>query len=784
MKHFYLLTALLCCTLISTAQTRYWIGPAGGGNWNNTANWSSTSPGGAPGATVPNGAGFDVVFDQPNSLVLVDIASLPLNSITVANNTTARLYTTAASDIYLNSNTAALTIGTGAALEDSSTTGGGSFIVHFADNAKGQVNGTWWFKGTGALCYVSFPGTTGLANKLDVNAGGTIKIVNTLSLVDCNIEDYLSFNAGATYWSDRIAGSTPKATWNATSTIMITGATSAITTINPPTSGVVGNVVVNCPTMSADITWGLPSTLVIGGNLQVINTNNRNLLLAINSGAAAKTYTVQGNLEIQPGANLILATNNDVAYTLQVNGNFNQTGGNFYLKGSGGTQTSPVTLKLAGNMIQTAGGFGSLHAATSTSVELFAVELNGTSNQNLSLSSTTIDNAANQVTLRLNNTSGATLLTPLAVGKLSWNSANKGVLTTTSTNYLTINNTSTADPLVVNAPSNAGYISGPVRRNTANNVAYSFPVGKAGVLRAAEVKPTTIAASTYEAEYFNTAYSDLTPVAPLSGVSNQEYWNISQTTGSTPATIRLSLAGAVPGAGAADAVVIAHHNGSAWEKVNGTKITPGNATSGTAESVALTSFSPFTFAYAPAATLPIFLLDFTARKEGDAAKLNWSITDNSTPDKFEVLRSVNGTDFATIGTVTGIERKLLYDFTDNTLPSGTVYYRLRMIDKNAKVELTKILAVMNGSKGVVVTSMMPTIVTGRARLTISSSEKSVLQLQVTDIYGRVVKRQAYTLTTGNQDVWMDLGILPNGTYQVTGHLSNGKKTNTFRFIRQ
>ena len=786
MKHLYvLLTVFLFYTVSTNAQTRYWVGPATGSNWNNTNNWSTSSVG-SPGASVPNGNTFDVIFDKPSLVINVDIPSLALNSLTVTNTATTRLYTPATGSTITLSSTStiapALKIDAGSTLEDSASTASTDFITLFASGAQGLVNGTWSFMGVaGGTPYAQFPATAGLGNRVDVN--GTIKLANDFTYFDCSVPDYLYFNNGSVYQIDRNAGNSPRATWASNATLLITGIKNFGPTLGLPAAGQgIGNLVINCPNMTADLTLSLSNGLIINGNFQLQHTNNRYLALAA-GGSGTRLYTVQGNMDISPNTNIVLAPTNDLNYTLQVNGNFNQTGGNFYLRNTGSSPTLPTALKLAGNINQTAGTLGCLNTTTSTTTELFVVELNGTSNQDISLSSNTIDNASSQMVLRLNNASGATLLTPLSVGKLSWNSANKGNLTTTATNVLTINNTSTADPLVVNGPSNSGYVNGPVRRQTASNMAYSFPTGKGGIYRACEVKPTTATTSVYEAAYFNTAYSNLTVQTPLSGVSNQEYWDINRISGSD-AVIRLTLAAAVPGATATDAVLPAHFNGSAWEKVEGTKITPGNSSSGTVESAVLTSFSPFTFAYAPAASLPIYLLNFTARKEGATAKLNWTITENSTPARFEILRSANGSDFTVIGTVTGIERKLAYDFTDNTLPAGTAYYRLRMVDIDGRAELTKIVAVMNGSKGVIITSMMPTIVTNRAKLNISSSEKVVIQLQVTDLFGRAVKQQVHTLTTGNQEIWLNLGTLPAGTYQVTGYLSTGERTSTIRFIRQ
>jgi hypothetical protein len=786
MKQLYLALAVCLYCATTHAQTpRYWIGPLTGGNWNNTANWSATTNGGSSG-DVPNGA-YDVILDK-NVEVNVDLSTISLNSLTVTS-TTARLYT--ATGVSTNTGNPALLVNAGSTLEDSCGGNGQAFIVNYGNGAIGRVNGTWSFMGITGLpagaSYTELPATTGLGNLLTVN--GTIKMANNGAHIQCSVPEYLSFANGSTFWHNRNAGVIPRATWGTNSLITITGLTAnGIGSFGlPPTGQGIGSLFINCPGLTSATTIALPNGLLIAGSLRCQSTNNINLALGATGGSTTASYTVQGNLEINPTANITLggstATN---TYSMQVNGNFVQTGGNFYLRNVVADPLQPTTLLVKGSFIQSGGTFGNLNTVTSTTTELFVVELNGTANQNVSVSSGTITNAANQVTLRLNNTAGVTLLTPLAVGKISWNSTNKGNLTTTTTNILTINNTDISDALVVNGASNSGYVNGPVRRKTATNTTtyYKFPTGKGGTLRECEVLPSTATAAEFEAEYFNTAYSSSTVTAPLTGISSQEYWNIDRTIGNDAAKVRLTLAGAVTGASATDTLVVAHYTGGSWTDARGTTLDPGNTPTGSVESANLTSFSPFTFGFTAQSTLPIYLLNFTGRKEGNTAKLSWTITENSTPQRFEILRSTTGGNFTQIGSVAGAERKLTYDFTDNALPTGTVYYRLRMIDIDGSAELTKVIAVMNGSKGIVITSMMPTLVTDRARLNISSSEKVSMQLIVTDIYGRSVKQQVNGLTNGNQEIWMNLGNLPTGTYQVTGYLSTGEKTSTIRFIKQ
>ena len=462
-------------------------------------------------------------------------------------------------------------------------------------------------------------------------------------------------------------------------------------------------------------------------------------------------------------------------------------GTSFDLQISNNVVSNATTLRVRGNINHTAGTFGSSGNVTSTTTDLYVLELNGAGNQIIT-STGTINNANNEVTLRMNNTAGATLAAPLTVGKISFNSGNKGRLTTTATNILTIANTGT-HALVVNSPDNTGFVNGPVRRATASAGTYLVPTGKATVYHGMEFIPIDATPSVYQSEYFNTAFSDLSVAPPLNGVSNLEYWALSGISG-VNARYQLSLIGtAVPGAGAGDAVVVARHNGVDWVDFSagaggGGQISPGNSTTGSARSGPTTISSFFTFGFGVAGSLPIHLLTFDARKlAGDNAEVSWKISTNSNPEKFEVLRSLDGRNFTSVGTLVAGVGQTDYSFVDNNLPKSTTYYRLGMLDKDGRTTYSRIVAVFNATKGTLLTSMIPTVVTSSAKLSISSSVKGTMQLFITDMQGRLLQKQSIAVTVGSQDNWLYLQTLPGGVYQVSGYM-NGEKVGTIRFVKQ
>jgi hypothetical protein len=154
--------------------------------------------------------------------------------------------------------------------------------------------------------------------------------------------------------------------------------------------------------------------------------------------------------------------------------------------------------------------------------------------------------------------------------------------------------------------SNTSFVDGKLGRNTASASTFVLPVGKASTYRPLSLTPASAATSAYTAEYFPTAYSSLTVSAPLTGVSNVEYWDMAKLSG-VSAEIALSLNGtAVPGATAADEVGVARYNGSSWVIETAYGLSPGDVTTGTARSAYLDSLGAVTFGISGAATTYTF----------------------------------------------------------------------------------------------------------------------------------------------------------------------------------
>ncbi len=801
MKKFYALAVVLLFAIGSaSAQDFYWIGPSNG-DWTNISYWSNTS-GGAPAGAYPQSLTDNVILDGNASIRINTSVDINRLAVTGTGTIVSIIGTGGGGDanqknIVVHSTssvTPALSIGAGCHLENGSISGT-FFRFGFGDNTKAAISGEWLFTGdieSDSYAYFELPAASGQTTAITINNGGSMTIgENTVtSLTDPTGDNYLIFAAGSTLNLLSLQPFVPAANYNTASVINITGVTNAGVVIEE--TGSVGTINYNCPAQSESASLNMIA-LTVKGNLNILNTNNKELVLIdnITPSLTSKQATINGNLNVQGNSSVSVASNTvdvEPTNTLTVIGNLVANGTAFNIHTGPHISDKYTKLAVGGDLLHTAGSFGSSSTVINQTTDLYIIELRGGSgNQNISSVTGTFDNAGRQVTLRMNNAAGATLLTSLQVGRIDFNSPNKGVLTT-GANTLTINNltpNSTAS-IVVNSPSADGYVNGTVRRRTQSTEPFVIPTGGTEGYRGVTLIPSTNALTLFESKYFNTAYSNLSVLSPLEGVSPDYYWIIDRISGTADAAVQLSIPGAVTGAQSNYGLTVARFNGSDWSNEKGTtgiSVAPGTSTSGTIRSQVQTAFSPFTIGYALNSALPTLLVSFNGKKAAkETIDLKWKITDNSTPEVFEVTRSADGVNFEKIGSVAGIENVRTYEYTDRAILAGNNYYRLRMLDRDGAITYSTIVVISNGTKGTFLNSVTPSVVQNRTRLNIQSSANANMQLVVTDMNGRIVQRQNVSVSNGSQDYWLDVSAFSSGAFQVTGFV-NGVKTATLRFIK-
>lgn len=206
---------------------------------------------------------------------------------------------------------------------------------------------------------------------------------------------------------------------------------------------------------------------------------------------------------------------------------------------------------------------------------------------------------------------------------------------------------------------------------------------------------------------------------------------------------------------------------------------------GTGSTQAANSAFAWTTLSPSGATLPIKVNYFNAAKGDGYNTLNWRAECTSAQATFVIERSSTGTDFAAINTITASQQRCLqpFDYTDNGAGSlGTLYYRLKVIDENGKVNYSSIVKISAQQKDMQLVGVSPNPVVNLAQLSIASVKKDNIDLQVVSLDGKVVYRSRVTVQPGTSVVNIEVASLQSGVYTIKGVFSNGEMS-TVRFVK-
>ncbi len=635
-RKFTLLFFCLMANVGVFATDLYWVGPANG-NWNNSNNWSATVDG--PGGAGLPGAGDSVIISS-GALVNMDV-SPTIGALSVSHepggyytDNVVKLYTSVGCTLSILNH---LYISFVSLIDSTSQDVPFNLVLKGETHATGLIG----FSG-GSLTFIGrVPVTNGNGATLTAEPGSVFTVRQNGAIISGANSAYISCDQSSLIFAEvsyyiilsNLDALVPDATFKPNFLInpgvppefyqYISGASIFI-------QGKIGRIKyssssyrllsVNLYEQTTDASLALPNGCTIS-MVGIGSTNGHTLTLFTNANSSP---TISGNIgtlslggddtkvALAASTSATAATN----YSLQVVF-FSQSGGNFSLQ----DYNNPLggsTLAVSRDFLQTGGTFHTNSTTTNNAVK-FVLEMNGgdffgtriygtdSRGQSLTVSSGTINNEQNHVTLRINTPligfngyffvdKGVTLKKPLTVGRLE---LLKGPLNTSDSSVITVK-----DPDVTNGITTGitgqSYVIGPLSRFTNSTMAYTFPLGRPGSLyiydyyRSTTIIPSSNAPSSYQAAYFNSEYSNLKVAAPLRGVSSAEYWNISKLSGAG-ASIMLPLKKAIAGASAADGIVVAHFVNGQWIPEHGTVLRPGTTDSGFVVSKPLSDFSPFTF---------------------------------------------------------------------------------------------------------------------------------------------------------------------------------------------
>ena len=161
--------------------------------------------------------------------------------------------------------------------------------------------------------------------------------------------------------------------------------------------------------------------------------------------------------------------------------------------------------------------------------------------------------------------------------------------------------------------------------------------------------------------------------------------------------------------------------------------------------------------------------------------------ESSTTDKYEVLRSTNGVDFISIGTIKAYNNgrsSNIYNFTQENLSNiktkGVIYFRIRQIDKDGKFVYTDIKNLRLNTKSILI-AVYPNPIKQRTTLTFDLVENSRVIYSITDAAGKMIESYEVQGFKGSNIKTLNLEKYAAGAYTLK--VQAGDETTTLSLVK-
>jgi hypothetical protein len=171
----------------------------------------------------------------------------------------------------------------------------------------------------------------------------------------------------------------------------------------------------------------------------------------------------------------------------------------------------------------------------------------------------------------------------------------------------------------------------------------------------------------------------------------------------------------------------------------------------------------------PPTGLPVELISFWGTMTGKGIFLEWEVASEINNEYFSIERMNSLGVFVSIGRVEGrinATTLYLYTFTDEAPESGNNYYRLVQVDLDGTRSYSDIINVTYSPTGIFVSNLYPNPVDDVVNLSLEASDKADIQVEISDISGRVQLMFDFSLEKGANTLTFMPGNLSTGTYMV------------------
>jgi hypothetical protein len=171
------------------------------------------------------------------------------------------------------------------------------------------------------------------------------------------------------------------------------------------------------------------------------------------------------------------------------------------------------------------------------------------------------------------------------------------------------------------------------------------------------------------------------------------------------------------------------------------------------------------------ATLPVQLVNFTAKAENSSTKLQWTTASEFNNDFFQVERSADGNTWTTINTVKSIGTSTnahTYTSYDKSPSQATNYYRLSQHDFDGRVKTSGVVAIKFRTVMVSSVTVYPNPVVNKIQFRLENVSENKFTATLVSLDGRLVHREDMRTTSNTNIFALALAKkLAPGTYVLT-----------------
>jgi hypothetical protein len=207
-----------------------------------------------------------------------------------------------------------------------------------------------------------------------------------------------------------------------------------------------------------------------------------------------------------------------------------------------------------------------------------------------------------------------------------------------------------------------------------------------------------------------------------------------------------------------------------WEDKGNAQFS-SNGSEGWIISDTVSQFSPFRLGSIGGNSLPVKLIQFSAKQAGETHSLTWESADETNFHRYEVEQSANGVDFHVAGMVTGKGKASNYSITLPSTNWATTFYRLKMIDLDGTFSFSQIQSIVSNDLGI---SMVWNTNNGIGSVQLNASYSSNIKICILGMSGQMIHQEQLFLKGNQTTDWEMPSVIPNGIFLITLE-NDGKK---------